>query len=658
MVRRRSFHHRSSSKYIYFRVQEQCGPYISPSCRRCLVFGHCAHQHVSILTSCIILPTDHPPIRLYHFNPWTDTAEGACSSFDLYRKDPVNFFMYRFTGMTRPVAEHLANKVFCILENPDDDSPRTTAHEFGTWSRNLVTLLSGHGMHRTLSSSSQGHPIAASTLLSHRPSSRPPSTSTMAVRTPALTTRSLSRAPSLGPAYEGREHSDLSTVFDHEPEEEEEEHGILESQASMDIRSTSTGKRRKRGARKGRGATSPDSKDETLATLANASQSLAREISKASRSSSAHRSVSKPSSKRAYEPFEPPSLFPIPTPLLTVPRSGNPRTQPLPPISQTLVAKKPSKWKLGFGKNNAAIPAGRVSPVEEATSFDGASAPMSTTASHVTSLIMGLDASVANPTPVPSDAGSLTWGRGRRNRGTNAPLNGSSRSLALVSSESSAGRWDYPERRSERGISPNSTRNARPVASSASSIVSSNWRSSMSTTSSPGTSTSAFTSYSNSSARSISTAATSVSSSSWRTNVKPASVNSKTGYAALPRNIKGELRVFQMQTLADPCSSVMDGVPWELHELPRGQHANRVIFGSPPPPPPRKQRTRKPKDVTLDTINERPAAGAPKVVESQRRDASTSTTDLDGLGSDGEGVKKVQKGQINALAKMLSALRR
>lgn len=102
----------------------------------------------------------------------------------------------------------------------------------------------------------------------------------------------------------------------------------------------------------------------------------------------------------------------------------------------------------------------------------------------------------------------------------------------------------------------------------------------------------------------------------------------------------------------------MDGVPWELDELPRGQHPNPVgdIFGSPPPP--RKQRTRKPKDVKLDTINERPAAGVPKMAESQRRDASTSTTDLDGLGSDGEGVRKVQKGQINALAKMLSALRR
>ena len=105
--------------------------------------------------------------------------------------------------------------------------------------------------------------------------------------------------------------------------------------------------------------------------------------------------------------------------------------------------------------------------------------------------------------------------------------------------------------------------------------------------------------------------------------------------------------------------SVMDSIPWELDELPRGQHPNPVgdIFGSPPV---RKQRTRKPpKDLKLDTITERPTAHGPKCQEYSRRDASTSTTDLgSGVTTDADGVKKVQKGQINALAKMLSALRR
>ena len=104
----------------------------------------------------------------------------------------------------------------------------------------------------------------------------------------------------------------------------------------------------------------------------------------------------------------------------------------------------------------------------------------------------------------------------------------------------------------------------------------------------------------------------------------------------------------------------MDGVPWELDQLPRSQYPNPAgdIFGSPPV---RKQRTRKsPKDLKLDTITERPTAhGQRSSPENLRRDASTSTTDLgNGLTTDADGVKKVQKGQINALAKMLSALRR
>jgi hypothetical protein len=89
----------------------------------------------------------------------------------------------------------------------------------------------------------------------------------------------------------------------------------------------------------------------------------------------------------------------------------------------------------------------------------------------------------------------------------------------------------------------------------------------------------------------------------------------------------------------------MNGVPWELDQLPRQLHPNPTgdIFGQPPQ---RKPRTRKSK---LDTISERPVP---------LRDAATSTTDLGGVGGEEDTPKKVQKGQINALAKMLSALRR
>jgi len=105
----------------------------------------------------------------------------------------------------------------------------------------------------------------------------------------------------------------------------------------------------------------------------------------------------------------------------------------------------------------------------------------------------------------------------------------------------------------------------------------------------------------------------------------------------------------------------LTGVPWELNELPRQMHMNPVgdIFGSPPPP--RKQRVRnKPKDQ-LDTIVER-SGMSPKtpVPVSESQEAMESHLDLEEVVvEDEDGVpKKVQKGQINALAKMLSALRR
>ncbi|KAF4620704.1 hypothetical protein D9613_000552 [Agrocybe pediades] len=598
---------------------------------------------------------------LYHVNPWTDTAQDACSSFSLYLRDPVNFFMQRFMGMTRSVAEVLAYRVFCLLPDSKEDAPRMSAAEFGAWARNLPNLLGQHGMHRTLSNSSQGHRLSLSTPLSLRPASRNASGCTTAARTPAIPARSLSRAPSLGPAYEREEREELSTVIDQDNEDEENDgHLDLEPEveATTTSRSTSTNKRRKRGARKGKGtgAASPTSQqDNTLTTLAMASQSLqslAREISMASKSSSRRSTSTKrtPSTTRAA--FEPISMYALPTAMLTNTRppsksaSTQVATAPIP------VTKKPSKWKLSFGKTSASAlanaaaataAAGRVSPVEEV------SPPSS----------LDLSPSQAKATTASNSEPDVasTWSRGRRARDMHAPatLKVPSRSpgyaLPSTSPTASQEQWNHHDRPSQRAISPNSTRSGRrTVGSSASSVVSSNWRSSMSTSSSAGTSTSAFTRYSNSSARSVSTTATSVSSAaSWRTSVKASSTHSSsTGYSHgnLPKNIK-----------------IMDGVPWELDQLPRGQHPNPVgdIFGAPPI---RKQRTRKPpKDLKLDTITERPATGFGNVQKSPqnlRQDAATSTTDLAGTAKEegADGVKKVQKGQINTLAKMLSALRR
>jgi hypothetical protein len=440
--------------------------------------------------------------------------------------------------MTKPVADVLANDVFCIFDDPADDSRRMSAAEFGSWVKNLPTLLGGHGMHRTMSNSStQGHRLSLSIPISHKPSSRRSSLSTPAVRTPAMPTRSLSRAPSLEPPFE---REGLSTVIDNEDE-------VLNG--DIPSRSTSNTKRRKRGARKGRtmGAENPII-DETLVTLAVASQSLAREISRASKPASLRTVSTKTSSStNRRKPFEPVSIYPIPTALLKA------RPPALPPAP---VTKKPSKWKLSFGKNNASTLAS-AAPLEEASPPASIEfTPMSAIASNVTSLIMGLDAppnprSHAVGNVIPSNAAenaSSTWNRGRRERESQESLHGQPRTPAFLLSDPVAqDSWSgYVV--DKRATSPNSTRSSiRPcaaVGSSASSVISSNWRSSMSstaTTSSAGTSTSAFTRYSNSSARSISTTATSVSSTSWRTSVKPVSTtNSAYPQGNIPKNIKSE----------------------------------------------------------------------------------------------------------------------
>jgi len=103
---------------------------------------------------------------------------------------------------------------------------------------------------------------------------------------------------------------------------------------------------------------------------------------------------------------------------------------------------------------------------------------------------------------------------------------------------------------------------------------------------------------------------------------------------------------------------LMEGEPWELSELPRQMYINPEQVKFSPPPPTRKPPRKQHKNTSnLDTISERPNV-------QPRMDASTSTTDLDRAGGSSEGEegssapRKVQKGQINALAKMLSALRR
>jgi len=109
----------------------------------------------------------------------------------------------------------------------------------------------------------------------------------------------------------------------------------------------------------------------------------------------------------------------------------------------------------------------------------------------------------------------------------------------------------------------------------------------------------------------------------------------------------------------------MNGVPWELHELPRGQYPEgnptSDIFGQPGPLRKPRVRNTKPKDH-LDTISERsnqsPRTALP-ISESEETMRSNPDLEEEMYVEDENGVTRVvQKGQINALAKMLSALRR
>ncbi|KAI0790653.1 hypothetical protein C8Q75DRAFT_806056 [Abortiporus biennis] len=696
---------------------------------------------------------------LYHYNPWSDTTEGVCPSFELYRKDPINFFMNRFAGMTLPVAEFLATKVFCILDDYKDDSPRVEAKAFGRWVRDLPDLLAptgrGIGHQRNLSiTSTMGYRLA-SIPHSRRPSLRLSTrqSSSHALDPTQRASWALSRAPSsLGPAYEvpSEENSmDLSSmmlppVLDQEAEQEQE----IDQETEAGSRSASTHKRRKRGARKGKGGQAQhDPKDETLNTLAEASQALARELSRTSRSSSLapsnydHHSVALPSSHHPYtssplhhhqllSPSSNSHSLPSPSHLSSsVPSSATVTTTtanasiststnysippnsssssasattapaPAPTPQPASISKKSSRWKLSFSSKGSQSERSNSSSSKVPT-VDEAPKSMSTTASKATSLIMGLNApqssdprSVPGIPPAPSvisldDAASVSsWNaRGRKPRSNNvggvvpgssavntwgpagassafgatgpyAHSNNSNSSWGPAPSTLSTSRVDLHApapsvasgSSSGRAISPSSMRSGK-YSATISSLASnnSNWRSSMSSLGAASVasgSTGKFTKYSNGSSRSVSTAATSVSSaSSWRSSNKYPYTYDMGGQ--LPPNVK-----------------LVTGIPWELDQLPRQMHPNPedVRFGTPPV---RKRRAPKSKDSSgLGTIDEWPNKNVPSPL-GQRADASTSTTDLDRASSNGDhdgspsSPRKVQKGQINALAKMLSALRR
>lgn len=549
----------------------------------------------------------------------------------------------------------------------------------------LQPITHTHSRVPSTASIAAGHTLASAPA-SSRPSSRQASVAGGSPRRPPVALRSLTRNnTSVDPVLD-RDGSDGGTVLPaldlilNEEDEEDEQLSRRREQREVDdgrspspsLRSISNTKRRKRG-RKGKGMT--PSMDhvhiQTTELLASATSSLARELSRQTRSASA--------AMQSFPDVPPPPPVPV-------------------PVSIPTITKKPSRWKLSFGKSSGEA---ALSTRSDSRSTQSNSNPGSARATNVCNVILGLNpssVSMASPSlssPPPTSPSSVIETPPRRGRGE--PQSHSPQPC--------------------RGTSPISTRSGRPAASSvSSSSASSNWRNSMTSTN---TSTSAFTRFSNHSMRSVSTFATSVSASSaassssnWR---KPAvstcpsssslasSLYSNNGSQSchnngLPRRPPPNVKCtyFSASTpllpelhLLTDRSSVMNGVPWELSGAPRQLHQKDMdIFGAPPPPRERKRAGRgggkgkQPATVTgsksaLEPITERPQ-------HQYRQDAATSTTDLasqvqgqqlgagHGQGSNGHGqgqtgpgqeggeAPKLGKAQINSLAKklMLSALRR
>ena len=403
-----------------------------------------------------------------------DTVKDGCSSFDLYLSNPTNFFMRRFSGMTLPVANFLVENVFCILDDPTDDSQRIGAREFGVWVRDLPILMAPPqpATHTHSRGPSTGHPIASAPA-SRRPSSRQPSIASGSPRRPPVVLRSLTRNASMGPVLDsdGTDSATLPAldlVLDEEDEEEQQEPREQEQReaevrsSSPSVRSNSNTKRRKRG-RKGKGMNPSMDHIQTSELLASASETLARELSRQTRSASA--------TLQTFPDVPPPPPVPV-------------------PVSMPTVTKKPSRWKLSyFGKSGGET---TTSTRSESHNSHPISNQGSTRTTRVTDLLMGLDSSSAPP-PLPPPP---------------CPV-----SPSVVGSSARARAEPQPQ--SRRAASPTSMRSGRTVSSISSSSASNNWRSSMASTD---TSTSAFTRYSNQSMRSVSTFATSVSASSTSSN--------------------------------------------------------------------------------------------------------------------------------------------
>ena len=348
--------------------------------------------------------------RLYHYNPWMDTATGECSSFQLYRSNPTNFFMRRFAGMTSSVANFLVENVFCILDDPTDDSQRIGAREFGVWIRDLPTLLGSSQLSTHIYAYSRV-PSTASALASRRPVSRQASLAGSSPCRPLVVPHVISQSTVDHVLDHDRPDGTLSPalelVLDEEDKDEEQQQ---EQQAEDGVRSLSMVKRRKRG-RRGKGMTPWTDHTQMSERLALASRQLVRELS---------RQIS--ASNQSF---------------LDVPLA-----QPV-PVSLTVTNKR-SRWKLSFRKSGGGATIGTRS---DSRSTHSNSTSGSARAANVSNLIMGLN--LRTPTTLQLQPPAVP------------PLH-----LQSTLRDRARGRPDLLSMSQQRrGVSPTSTGSGRPLAS-------------------------------------------------------------------------------------------------------------------------------------------------------------------------------------------------
>lgn len=603
-----------------------CGsaPYMSYECR-----NNCAPTYnpraADVWSLGIVLIN-----MLYHVNPWADTFDGACPSFTAFRADPIAFFTSRFAGMTQGVAHFLATRVFCI-----PDAGRIDAAGFGEWVRNLADHFDvGSGVMLDADVSVPVTPVLRG----------------LHVQREGLidvdgAREVLAEAATMGLGLTGVEEDGEGELVAGEEEEGEV------------LRTTTSGarKRGKRGARKNKATAStgeptlvvpPVLGEDPAAKI----QDLARELSK---QSAPARSTSSSS-------------------------VGTPTVEARPAL-----VKKPSKWSLFRVRNESGSGAGRAGSGPESVK-DVVADPGST--ATVRSLLGSLEppaplprvpAAVLSAAPVlamsavprtvpayahphapsplgPADARGRSkpadrWGASPIGQFGTDTRNKSPASLRNPAPATTPAPVAVPARLHEavpsrlRESSPARIHEPARVYERASAAESANWRQSTSTVSST------FTQFSNASVRTVSTVATSVSGASMAVGAgkpEPSSAASSVRSAAPPKR-----RAPPPRTGSNV--KYIEGTPWELDALPRqahprvkGQLVQGDIFGRPTP---RNKPPRGP--AALGTISEQPP---PSVY--RRSDASGSSAALERQRSASPEVpKKVQKGQINTLNRMLRA---